>query len=124
MCGFWAFKQLFLTLGFHTPPKKDQPTTAEMVLLGYVAPIRDTFADAAVRDGSIAKTKSNISHDLSMNFLTPEAARKLWGGGLRFYTSVLPGKLGRGMMASSIKRQYIQRGPQLSNELRRNLVGW
>ena len=118
--GFWDFKHLRLLIRCPTSTKKDQPPTTEMVFLEAIVSLRDSFANAAARDGRIAKLKSRIAQDMSTNPPTPEEARKLRGG-LVAYTSLRSGKLGRGMTFPLIRSQYKPRAFQLSDAMRRNI---
>ena len=119
--GFWAFKQLAGLLGFPTSDRKYQPPSKDIVLLGATISIGSDSFGAAARPGRINKICGHIAHALQMNYLSPEAASKLRGR-LGFYSSLLVGKLGRGMMAPLIARQYRQRTHTLTPELTRNLV--
>ena len=121
MGGFWAFKQLCEVVGFHTPSKKDQPPSTGKVLLGADASLRDTHVQAMVMGDRKERLKAHILQALQSNSLTPAAARKLRGE-LGFYSPLLAGKLGRGMLAPLIRRQYGHRGVRASPELSRNLL--
>ena len=98
MSGFWAFKQLCELIGFPMSLKKDQPPSDGVVLLGADGSLRETHVQAQVREGRKERLSANILLALNSNSLTPAAARKLRGK-LGFYSSLLAGDLGRGMMA-------------------------
>ena len=123
MSSFWAFKQLFEIIGFPTSAKNDQPPSTKMVLLGADVSVHDTHVRAEIRTGRKDKLKAHISHVLQSNCLTPAAASKLRGK-IGFYSSLLAGKLGRGMMVPLISRQYKQRETSLNPALTRCLVWW
>ena len=95
--GFWAFKHLCRLLGFVTPDKKDQAPSISLALLGAEISLSRDAIRAQASTQRVLKIKGRIAHALRLNFLTPAAARKLRGK-LGFYTSLLMGKLGRGIM--------------------------
>ena len=97
MSGFWAFEKLCLLIGFPTSDKKDQPPTTEAVLLGADVSLRETHAQAQIREERKVRIKSFIRIALESNTLTPASSSKLRGK-LGFYSSLLAGKLCRGMM--------------------------
>ena len=119
--GFWAFKQLCEITGFPTSPKKDQPPSTRMVLLGAEVSLHDRHAQAEIRTDRKDRLKEQISRICDSNCLTPAAASKLRGK-LGFYSSLLAGKLGRGMMGPLITRQYKQRETKLNPALTRCLT--
>ena len=123
MSGFWAFKRLTALLGFPTSDKKDQPPNNELVLLGALIELKGDAFCAMARPDRISKICSHIAQTLQRDCLTPAAASKLRGR-LGFYTSLLSGKIGRGMMGPLIARQYRQRTTKLTPELTRNLLWW
>ena len=86
-------------------------------------PLHDTHVQAEVRSDRRERLKTLIMDALTADCLSPAAASKLRGK-LGFYSSLLAGKLGRGMMGPLIRRQYRFRGTNLSPELKRNLVWW
>ena len=121
MSGFWAFKRLAKLQGFPTSDKKAQPPNTSLVLLGSIVELgRHSFC-ASARPDRVSKICSHIAQSLQRDCLTPAAASKLRGR-LGFYTSLLSGKLGRGMMGPLIERQYRQLGHTLTPALTRNLV--
>ena len=98
MSGFRAFKQLCLLIGFPTADRKDQPPSTGDVLLGADVSLHETHAQAQIRDERKDRIKSFIRIAMESNALTPASASKLRGK-LGFYSPLLAGKLGRGMMA-------------------------
>ena len=120
-CGFWAFKRLCALLGFRTSDRKNQPPSVKMHLLGAeVSPLRDSIRTSATfeRDRKLRDVISRIWLD---GCLTPAGARKLRGR-IGFYTSLLMGRLGRGMMGPLIRRQYGVHATTLTPILKRNLL--
>ena len=108
-------------LDFPTSDKKGRPPDTKLVLLcAHIAIRQDSFC-ASARPDRIDKICDHIARALLTDCLTPEVASKL-GGRLGFYTSLLSGKLGRGMMGPLIARQYRQRGHKLTVDLTRNLL--
>ena len=95
--GFWAFKRLARLIGFPTSDKKDQPPTTSLLLLGAQGALWTSAFRAAARPGRIDKIRGHIAQALQTNSLIPAAASKLRGE-LGFYTSLLAGEIGRGMM--------------------------
>ena len=121
MSGFWAFKKLCQVVGLPTSDKKDQPPSTVVVLLGADVSLHETHVQAQVREDRKQRLKEQISVALKTNVLTPAGAIKLRGE-LGFYTPLLVGKLGRGMMGPLISRQYRHHGTHLGPELKRNLI--
>ena len=121
MSGFWAFNQLCQVVGFPTSDKKDRPPSTGMVLIGAAVSLFETHIQAEVREDRMQRLKEQISVALKTNVLTPAGAIKLRGK-LGFYTSLLAGKLGRGMMGPLIARQYRHHGTHQGPELKRNLI--
>ena len=121
MSGFWACKQLCEITGFPTSEKKGAASSRIMVLLGAEASVCDTHVRAEIRNERKGKLKERISHFLQPNFLTPAAASKLRGR-LCFYSSLLAGKLGSGIMGPLISRRYKHRETWLGPALTRSLV--
>ena len=119
--GRWAFKRLEALIGFLAYDKKGEKPTSALPILGDHVAIGDTSFCAAARPESVAKLRGHISQALRANCLTSAAASKLRGK-LGFYTSLLDGKIGRGVMGPLIARQYLQRGNSLDTRLRRNLL--
>ena len=119
--GFWAFKKITKLLGSPTSDKKDQPPGKDLVLLGALIRLDDDSFCASARPCGVSKICGHVAQALQRNCLTPAAASKLRGK-LGFYTSLLSGKLGRGMMGPLIARQYKNRHHQLTPELTRNLI--
>ena len=118
---FWAFKSLCPFLGFNTSGRKDQSPSASMHLLGAdVAMLKNAIRTCATSERA-RKLRDHIAQALQTNCLTPTASSKIWGR-LGFYTSLLMGRLGRGMMGPSIRRQYGSRAHLLTPELERNIL--
>ena len=119
--GFWAFKQIFLLIGFSTSGKKGQAPSSDISLLfEEVSLLRDAIRS---QDGRhrVLKLRSHVDQALQVNFLTPSAARELRGR-LGFPTSLLMGKLGRGTMRPLIARQCHSRATRLTRSLARSLL--
>ena len=119
--GFWAFKRLCALLGFITSGRKGQTPSAIMHFIGAdVSLLKNAIRtrETEERDGEL---RGRISQALLLNCLTPEAASRLRGV-LGFYTSLLMGRLGRGMMGPLIRRQYGANSITLTCELNRNLL--
>ena len=123
MGGFWASKQLCELIGPPTSKKKGQPPSTGMVLLGADVSLRKTHIQAQVREDRQERLKEYILLSIESDSLTPASSIKLRGK-LGFYSPLLAGKLGRGMLGPLIKRQYWSRRARLSPELRRNLIRW
>ena len=121
--GFWAFKQLCGLVGFPTSKRKDQPPSTGMVLLGADVSLRDNRVQAKAREERIGRITESIRTALDSGVLTPASASKLRGE-LGFYSSLLDGKLGGGMMSPLIRQQYCRGGGAMSPNLRRNLIWW
>ena len=121
MSGLRASKRLAKLLGPPTSDKKDQPPNNSLPLLGSVVKLSGQSFCAPDRPGGISKICSHTAQALQTNCLTPAAASKIRGR-LGFYTSLLSGKIGRGMTGPLIARQYRQRGHTLTPELTRNLL--
>ena len=119
--GFWAFKALTRLLGFHTSDKKGQTPAYEVYLLGSLVTLSKTCLKTTACEERVQRLRETIINALTSDNLTPAAASKLRGK-LGFYTSLLAGKLGRGTMGQLIARQYYQKAPALTQELRRNLA--
>ena len=94
---------------------------AEIVLLGALVTLGPTFSLVAARPGRVSKLRGHIAQALQTNFPTPSAAIKLRGE-LGFYTALLAGKLGRGVMGPLIARQYRHRRRTLCTGIKRNLL--
>ena len=121
--GFWACKQLCRLIGFNTSDRKNQSPVTDLALLGDAVPLhRDAIRSSAGRS-RILKLRIHIAQALHLDCLTPAAASKLRGR-LGFYTSLLMGGLGRGMLGPLITRQYRSRNTKLTRPLRRALVWW
>ena len=97
MSGFWAFKQLCVLIGSPTSKKKDQEPSTSMVLLGADVSLHQTHILAQIREDRKNRLRENILLAKNSNSLTPAEASKLRGK-LGFYSSLLAGKLGLGMM--------------------------
>ena len=121
--GFWAFKQLCILLGFLTSNKKDQPPSTGITLLGADVTIFPTGIRAKASDQRVCRLQEHIAWVLRNGTLTPAAASKLRGK-LGFFTSLLMGKLGRGMMGPLIAQQYNRHSSTVSTPLRRSLLWW
>ena len=121
--GFWAFKALTRLLGFHTSDEKGQTPAYQVYLLGAVVELSKTCLKTTACDERVQRLRETIISALTSDNITPAAASKLRGW-LGFYTSLLAGKLGRGMMGQLIARQYYQKTPALTQELRRSLAWW
>ena len=94
-----------------------------MHLLGAeVSLLLDSIRTRAT-DERARKLRDIISQVLLYGFLTPAGASKLRGR-LGFYSSLLMGRLGRGMMGPLIRRQYGTHATTLSPILKRNLLWW
>ena len=94
-----------------------------MHLLGAeVSLLLDSIRTCAT-DERAQKLRDVISQVLLDGFLTPAGASKLRGR-LGFYSSLLMGRLGRGMMGPLIRRQYGTHATTLSPILKRNLLWW
>ena len=121
--GFWASKRLCALLGFVTSDRKGQPPSAKMHLLGAEV----TLLKQAIQTNETVershKLRSEIAEIIRINLLSPAGASKLRGR-LGFFTSLLMGGLGRGMMGPLIRRQYGTYARTLTPELRRNLLWW
>ena len=115
------FKRLVMLLGFITSGKKGQQPTTALLLLGALVAIGASSFTADATPERVDKIRGYIFQALSADALTPAAASKLRGG-RGFYTPLLAGKLGRGMMGPLIARQYWQMYHALDGELRRNLL--
>ena len=74
-------------------------------------------------DERARKLRDRIAQALHTNFLTPDAASKLRGR-IGPPTSLLMGKLCRGMMGPLIRRQYGSKACLLTSGLKRNLLWW
>ena len=121
--GFWAFKTITKLLGLPTSDKKDQEPSTDIYLLGAAVSIDAQSISAAPCPERVSKLRSLIEQAIRNNSMSPDEASKLRGE-LGFYTSLLAGKLGRGMMGQLISRQYYERNPVLGTKLRRCLVWW
>ena len=119
--GFWAFKQLCRLVGFNTSDKKDHAPSGDISLLGAEVYLLCDAIRAQAITQRVRKIKGHIDHALQLNFLTRAAARKLRGR-LGFYTSLLMGKLGRGVMGPLILRQYRPRTTKLTRALKMCLI--
>ena len=119
--GFWAFKRLCQITGFPTSDHKGHPPTTDLLLLGALIALGDSPIRAQIRPDRVDKPKSHIAQAFRTNYLTPAAASKLRGE-IGFYTSLLPGELGRGMMGPLIRRQYCGVSHRLNRKLTRNLA--
>ena len=103
--GFWASKRLCPLLGFNTSDRKDQIPAARMHLLGAEVTLLKNAVRARATDERAGKLRGRGAQALQSNYMTPADASKLRGR-LGFYTSLLMGRLGRGMMGPLIRRQY------------------
>ena len=121
--GFWAFKTLSQLIGFLTSDKKGQQPATSLLLLGAQVSIGKFSFEAAATPERVEKIRGHIAQALQTDALTPAASSKLRGE-LGFYTSLLAGKIGRGMMWPLIARQYWPKYRPLNGELRRNLSRW
>ena len=121
--GFWAFKRLCSILGFVTSDRKDQHPSSSMHLLGAEVSLLANAIRTRSSDGRARKLKCSISKILESNYLSPAGASKLRGK-LGFSTSLLMGRLGRGMMGPSARRQYGANVSSLAIHLKRNLLWW
>ena len=121
--GFWAFKALTKLIGFPTADRKDQEPSEDLYLLGAAVSIDSVSIRAEACPERVRKLRALISEALSKDTLTPAEASKLRGK-LGFYTTLLAGKLGRGMMGQLIARQYYERTQTITHNLRRSLVWW
>ena len=121
--GFWAFKRLCALLGFNTSDKKDQRPSTQMHLLGAEVTLFDYSIRTRATDERAIKLRGIIAEILENGFLTPSGASKLRGR-LGFYSSLLMGRLGRGMMGPLIRRQYGVHATKLTPALKRNLLWW
>ena len=92
-----------------------------MHLLGAEVTLLKNAIRTRATDERARKLSSHIAQALHTNYLTPAAGSKLRGR-LGFYTSLLMGRLGRGMMGPSIRRQYGSRAHLLTPDLKRNLL--
>ena len=99
------------------------PTTfCENALTGGVeVTLLKQAAQTSATLGRPRKLRSEIIEILQNNLLSPAGASKLRGR-LGFFTSLLVGRLGRGMMGPLIRRQYGTYARTLTPELRRNLL--
>ena len=103
--GFWAFKALAILSGSPTPAKKDQAAAREVFFLGATAPLDSTSIQACACPARIRKLRGALATALHAIKLPPANASKLRGR-LGFYTPLLAGELGNGMMGDLIYRQY------------------
>ena len=121
--GFWAFKRLCAILGLITSDRKDQPPSTSMHLLGAEVTLLKQAIRTSATTERAQKLWDEIAGILRTSSLSPAGASKLRGG-LGFYTSLLMGRLGRGMMGPLIRRQYGKYARTLTTELRRDLLWW
>ena len=121
--GFWAFNRLCSLIGLNTSGRKGQPPSIRMHLLGAdVTLLKNAVRTSATRERA-REIQDRIAIILKTNRLTTAAANRLRGR-LGFYTSLLMGRLGRGMMGPLIRRQYGSRAHLLTSKLKRNLLWW
>ena len=90
------------------------------VLGAEVAMLKDACRTCAIRERA-QKLQGRIKLILRTIRLTPAASGKLRGR-LGFYTSLLLGRIGRGMMGPLIRRQYGPPAHLLKPKLKRNLL--
>ena len=119
--GFWAFGRLCALLGFVTSDRKDRKHLKSMHLLGSDVTLLEQEVRTSTTAGRAQKLRGEIAAILETSALTPAGASKLRGR-LRCFTSLLMGRLGRGMMGPSIRRQYGTHARTLTPDLRRNLL--
>ena len=92
-----------------------------MHLLGSEVTLLKNAVRTRATDERAHKLRGHIAHALQTNHLTPAAASILRGR-LGFYTSLLMGRLGRGMMGPLVRRQYGSNAQLLTPDLKRNLL--
>ena len=119
--GFWASKRLFSLLGLNTSGRMDQIPSASMHLLGAEVALLKHALRTRETDEGARKLRIHVAQALHTNYLTPDAASKLRGR-LGFYTSLLWGRLRRGMMGPSPRRQYGPRAHLLTPDLKSDLL--
>ena len=119
--GFRAFKRLCALLGFATSDRKGQKHSKKMHLLGADVTLLEQAIRTSTTAGRAQKLRGEIVTIPNTIVLTPDWASKLRGR-LGPPTSLLMGRLGRGMMGPLTQRQYGAHARSLAPDLRRNLL--
>ena len=92
-----------------------------MHLLGADVALLKNAIRTRATDERARKLRSHVAQALRANYLTPAAASKIRGR-IGFYTSLIMGRLGRGMMGPLGRRQYGSSAHLLTPGLKRNLL--
>ena len=92
-----------------------------MHLLGAGVTLLKNAVRTRATEERAGKLRGHIAQELHANCMTPASASKMRGR-LGFYTSLLMGRLGRGMMGPLIRRQYGSFAHPLTPDLKRNLL--
>ena len=95
--GFLPPNHLCRFVGFLTSGKKDRPPSNWALLVGSEISIGSRTIRASARADRAREIRVKIAQELQRNQLPPSDARKLRGE-LGFYTALLAGEIGRGMM--------------------------